>query len=114
MKRAYALNCFCPNSPGMNSCKLPAKWPSKNKTRKPPDKAANAFWKSLELKYNLNNSSIISSFYTLQFISPKHRQETINKIYNSLNWGGAFFFVEKTRASDARFQDYLNQVRRWF
>ena len=33
------------------------------------------------LKYNLNNSSIISSFYTLQFISPKHRQETINKIY---------------------------------
>lgn len=62
------------------------------------------------LKYNLKNSSIISSFYTLQFISPKHRQEVINKIYNSLNWGGAFFFIEKVRAPDARFQDYLNQV----
>ena len=32
MKRAYALNCFCPNSPGINNCKLPAKCPSKNKT----------------------------------------------------------------------------------
>ena len=25
-------------------------------------------------------------------------------------WGGAFFFVEKVRGSDARFQDILNQV----
>ena len=68
------------------------------------------FLKSDVLKHNLKNSSIISSFYTLQFISPKHRQEIINKIYASLNWGGAFFFIEKVRAPDARFQDYLNQV----
>ena len=34
----------------------------------------------------------------------------INKIFKGLNWGGAFFFVEKVRGSDARFQDILNQT----
>ena len=34
----------------------------------------------------------------------------INKIYKSLNWGGAFFFIEKVRGSDARFQDILTQT----
>jgi tRNA (cmo5U34)-methyltransferase len=61
-------------------------------------------------KYNLSNACIISSFYTIQFVSPKQRQSLIDKIYKSLNWGGAFFFVEKIRANDARFQDYLNQT----
>ncbi len=61
-------------------------------------------------KINIKKCCIISSFYTIQFISPKKRQQIINKIYSSLNWGGAFFFVEKVRGSDARFQDILNQV----
>lgn len=61
-------------------------------------------------KFNLNKSCIISSFYTIQFISPKKRQNLINKIYKSLNWGGAFFFVEKVRGADARFQDIINQT----
>ena len=30
------------------------------------------------------------------------------KIYNSLNWGGAFIYFEKIRGNDARFQDILN------
>ena len=51
---------------------------------------------------------LIISFYTLQFISPAVRQELVNKIYNSLNWGGGFFLFEKVRAPDARFQDYIN------
>mgnify|MGYP001371423320 CR=1 FL=1 len=34
----------------------------------------------------------------------------VNKIYNSLNWGGAFFLYEKVRAPDARFQDYINHA----
>ena len=34
----------------------------------------------------------------------------INRIYQSLNWGGAFFMFEKVRAPDGRFQDYANQV----
>lgn len=61
-------------------------------------------------KFEYKNCCIISSFYTVQFISPKYRQALINKIYKSLNWGGAFFFVEKVRAGDARFQDIFNQV----
>ena len=40
---------------------------------------------------------------------PKYRQLVLNKIYKSLNWGGAFFLFEKIRGSDARFQDmYTN------
>ena len=60
--------------------------------------------------YKIPKSCIISSFYTIQFISPKKRQSLINKIFESLNWGGAFFMVEKVRGPDARFQDILNQV----
>ena len=73
-------------------------------------KKKNLKFKKLDInKYNLKNACIISSFYTIQFISPKLRQDLIKKIYNGLNWGGAFFFVEKVRANDARFQDIFNQ-----
>ena len=68
------------------------------------------FFQSDIFKRNLNNSCIISSFYTIQFISQKKRQILVNKIYKSLNWGGAFFMVEKVRGPDARFQDILNQT----
>lgn len=61
------------------------------------------------LKQNFKNSCIISSFYTIQFISPSKRQFLINKIYKDLNWGGAFFMIEKVRGPDARFQDIFNQ-----
>ena len=58
----------------------------------------------------LDNSCIISSFYTMQFIHVSKRQKLVNKIFKSLNWGGAFFMVEKVRANDARFQDIMNQI----
>lgn len=58
--------------------------------------------------YKLNNSDLILSYYTIQFIKPQLRQDVIDKIYNSLNWGGGFFLFEKVRANDARFQDYFN------
>ena len=58
----------------------------------------------------LEKSSIIISYYTLQFISPAYRQYIIQKIYDSLEWGGAFFFFEKVRGSDARFQDLTTQA----
>ena len=47
------------------------------------------------------------SVYTIQFIPPSQRQIIYNKIYKSLNWGGAFFLFEKVRGPDARFQDIL-------
>ena len=62
------------------------------------------------LNIDFKPASIITSYYTLQFILPSVRQELVNKIYNSLNWGGAFFVFEKTRGFDARFQDFNTHV----
>jgi tRNA (cmo5U34)-methyltransferase len=60
--------------------------------------------------FEFKQSDFITSYYTIQFIKPKHRQEIINKIYKSLNWGGAFLFFEKVRAPDARFQDITTSL----
>ena len=43
----------------------------------------------------LENSSIILSYYTLQFILPSVRQELINRVYKSLSWGGAFLYLKR-------------------
>ena len=59
---------------------------------------------------NLEKADLIVSYYTIQFIHPKLRQQLINKIYDSLNWGGAFIFYEKVRANDARFQDIISNL----
>jgi len=53
----------------------------------------------------VENIDVYLSMYTLQFVHPEYRLDYLTKIYNSLNWGGALFFYEKTRAPDARFQD---------
>jgi len=55
-------------------------------------------------------SDLIVSYYTIQFIHPKLRQQLIDKIYDSLNWGGAFIMYEKVRANDARFQDIISNL----
>jgi len=55
-------------------------------------------------------SSMIISYYTMQFIHPNVRQEVFNKVYKSLDWGGAFVLFEKVRAPDARFQDIASQL----
>ena len=55
-------------------------------------------------------SSLITSFYTMQFIHPSKRQSIFNKIYKNLNWSGAFILFEKVRAPDARFQDITMQI----
>jgi len=50
-------------------------------------------------------ADLIVAYYTVQFIHPKQRQMLIDKVYEALNWGGAFIMYEKVRANDARFQD---------
>jgi len=60
--------------------------------------------------YEFEKSDLILSYYTVQFIHPKFRQLLIDKIYNSLEWGGAFVMFEKVRASDARFQDIITTL----
>lgn len=59
---------------------------------------------------DLGQSDMIVSYYTMQFIPPRYRQDIFNKIYASLNWGGAFILFEKVRGPDARFQDILSQL----
>ena len=59
---------------------------------------------------DLDNSNMVLSYYTMQFIHPSVRQDLFNKIYKSLKWGGAFIYFEKVRAPDARFQDIISQV----
>ena len=61
-----------------------------------------------DLKFK--KSDFIISYYTIQFIKPKFRQKIFNKIYKSLNYGGAFILFEKVRGPDARFQDIFTQI----
>ncbi len=79
-------------------------------------KDAGTFTKNINLicddvtRFEFEPSDFIVSYYTNQFIAPRFRQELINNIYNSLNWGGAFILFEKVRAPDSRFQDINTSV----
>lgn len=55
--------------------------------------------------FDFEPADLIVSYYTMQFIPPRYRQDLFNKIYEALNWGGAFIMFEKVRGPDARFQD---------
>ena len=53
---------------------------------------------------------LIIAYYTLQFVSPRHRQDVFDRIYKRLHWGGALIMFEKVRAPDARFQDMMGTL----
>jgi tRNA (cmo5U34)-methyltransferase len=55
----------------------------------------------------LEPCDLVTSYYAIQFVRPSVRQDLIDKIYRSLQWGGAFLLFEKVRGADARFQDIL-------
>ena len=59
------------------------------------------------LTYEFEKTDFITSYYCIQFIHPRQRQDLFNRIYERLNWGGAFVMFEKVRAPDARFQDIM-------
>ena len=61
-------------------------------------------------KVKFKKSNLIISYYTMQFIHPSHRQKIFDKIFKSLNWGGAFIIFEKVRGNDARFDNILNSL----
>ena len=61
--------------------------------------------------FDLEKSDLIISYYTMQFIPPRDRQALFDKIYESLNWGGAFIMFEKVRAPDARDQRATGRAR---
>ena len=62
------------------------------------------------MNVDMAGADLIVSYYTLQFVPPATRQYLVDKVYQSLNWGGAFLLFEKVRAPDARFQDYAAQI----
>jgi len=62
------------------------------------------------LNAEIEDADMIVSYYTMQFVKPKVRQLMFNRIFQGLNWGGAFVFFEKVRASDARFQDIMSTI----
>ena len=43
--------------------------------------------------YDFKNCSLVTSIFTLQFMSMKDRENIIKKIYNGLNVGGGFLFA---------------------
>jgi tRNA (cmo5U34)-methyltransferase len=57
--------------------------------------------------YEFEKADFMVSYYLIQFIRPSLRQQLFNRIYESLNWGGALVLFEKVRACDARFQDIM-------
>jgi tRNA (cmo5U34)-methyltransferase len=66
------------------------------------------------LLYDYQQADMIVSYYTIQFVPERNRQQLFNKIYESLNWGGAFVLFEKVRAPDARFNDIMTSLYRNF
>lgn len=60
--------------------------------------------------FDYKPADLIVAYYTVQFVAPRVRQDLINRIYNALNWGGAFLLFEKVRAPDARFQDIATGI----
>ena len=55
----------------------------------------------------ISNASLITSVFTLQFMSMRDRLPMIKKLYNGLNEGGAFIFAEKTICENAKFQEMI-------
>jgi tRNA (cmo5U34)-methyltransferase len=62
------------------------------------------------LLYDYKKADFIVSYYCMQFIPPRNRQDVFKMIYESLNWGGGFVMFEKVRGADARFQDMMTSL----
>lgn len=56
------------------------------------------------------NASLVVSMLTIQFIDILNRQKVVDKIYNGLNKGGAFIFVEKVIGNNANFNDIFVEM----
>ena len=57
--------------------------------------------------HKFENCSLVTSIFTLQFMSKKDRLNVIENIYDGLNDGGAFIFAEKTICQNALVQDMI-------
>ena len=62
------------------------------------------------LTYDIDNCSVITMMLVMQFISQRYRQAIIQRIYDSLNIGGAFFFVDKVSTLSPTIHDIYNDL----
>jgi tRNA (cmo5U34)-methyltransferase len=62
------------------------------------------------ITYEYEPSDFIVAYLTIQFVPPRLRQDLIDRIYETLNWGGGFVMFDKVRAPDARFQDMMTSI----
>jgi len=60
--------------------------------------------------FDYENADLMVSYYCMQFVPPRDRQNIFNKVYEALNWGGAFILFEKVRGPDPRFSDILSSL----
>ena len=60
--------------------------------------------------YKFDNCSLVTSLFTLQFISYSWRQHVIERIYDGLNEGGAFIFAEKVDTQHSRIENMLRTI----
>ena len=60
--------------------------------------------------FPFEKADLFVSYYTMQFVPPRDRQQVFTQVYESLHWGGAFIVFEKVRGPDARFQDMLTSL----
>jgi tRNA (cmo5U34)-methyltransferase len=58
---------------------------------------------------SFTDAMLIISLFTMSFIREKNRQQVFNQIYNDLESGGGFIFVEKTYASSSYLQNIWNE-----
>lgn len=62
------------------------------------------------LNYNIVNCSLITMVLVLQFIKNKDKELALQNIYNSLNEGGAFVFVDKIKTPILDIHDMYNDL----
>ncbi|MEM7054741.1 MAG: carboxy-S-adenosyl-L-methionine synthase CmoA [Pseudomonadota bacterium] len=56
----------------------------------------------------IENASIVMLYFTLQFISPKHREGLIQRVYAGLKPGGVLILAEKLAFESAQHQTWLD------
>lgn len=57
--------------------------------------------------FEISNSCIVYSIFTMQFLSPSKRLQYLNNIYKGLNIGGALILCEKTYQDDGKLQEIM-------
>jgi tRNA (cmo5U34)-methyltransferase len=63
---------------------------------------------------NIENASVVSLNFTLQFIDPTKRQDLINAIYKGMRSGGLLFVSEKIAFADQSINDLLIELHHDF